>query len=143
MKTYSLKPDDIDRKWYLVDAQGQVLGRLATEIATILRGKKKPSYSPHMDNGDHVVVINAEKVEVTGRKREQKKYHHHSGYPGGLRTRTFAELQARRPEQIIRLAVKGMLPHNRLGRQMMKKLRIYPGPNHPHQAQSPQQIELS
>jgi len=143
MKTYSLKPDDIDRKWYLVDAQGQVLGRLATEIATILRGKKKPSYSPHMDNGDIVVVINAEKVEVTGRKREQKKYHHHSGYPGGLRTRTFAELLARRPEQIIRLAVKGMLPHNSLGRQMMKKLRIYAGPDHPHQAQSPQLLELS
>jgi large subunit ribosomal protein L13 len=143
MKTYSLKPDDIDRKWYLVDAQGQILGRLATEIATILRGKKKPNYSPHMDNGDHVVVINAEKVEVSGRKREQKVYHHHSGYPGGLRSRTFAELQDRRPEQIIRIAVKGMLPHNRLGRQMMKKLRIYAGPDHPHQAQSPQLVELS
>lgn len=143
MKTYSLKPDDIDRKWYLVDAQGQILGRLATEIATILKGKKKPDYSPHMDNGDHVVVINAEKVEVTGRKREQKLYHHHSGYPGGLRSRTFAELQARKPEQIIRIAVKGMLPHNRLGRQMMKKLRIYAGPDHPHQAQSPQLVELS
>ena len=105
MKTYSLKQDDIDRKWYVVDAQGQILGRLTAEIATILRGKRKPSFSPHMDNGDHVVVINAEKVEVTGRKRDQKVYHHHSGYPGGLRTRTFAELQARKPEQIIRLAV--------------------------------------
>jgi large subunit ribosomal protein L13 len=143
MKTYSLKPDDIDRKWYLVDARGQILGRLATEIATILRGKRKPSFSPHMDNGDNVVVINAEQVEVTGRKRDQKMYHHHSGYPGGLRSRTFAELQAHRPERIIRLAVKGMLPHNRLGRQMMKKLRIYAGPDHPHQAQSPQLIELS
>ncbi len=143
MKTYTLKPDDIDRKWYLVDARGQILGRLATEIATILRGKKKPNFSPHMDNGDNVVVINAEKVEVTGRKRDQKLYHHHSGYPGGLRSRTFADLQARKPEQIIRLAVKGMLPHNRLGRQMMKKLRIYAGPDHPHQAQSPQLIELS
>ena len=143
MKTYTLKPDDIDRKWYLVDARGQILGRLATEIATILRGKKKPNFSPHMDNGDNVVVINAEKVEVTGRKRDQKLYHHHSGYPGGLRSRTFADLQAHKPEQIIRLAVKGMLPHNRLGRQMMKKLRIYAGPDHPHQAQSPQLIELS
>jgi large subunit ribosomal protein L13 len=143
MKTYSLKPDDIDRKWYLVDAQGQILGRLASEIATILRGKKKPNFSPHMDNGDHVVVVNAEKVEVTGRKRDQKLYVHHSGYPGGLRTRTFSEVQSRKPEQIIRLAVKGMLPHNRLGRQMLKKLRIYAGPDHPHQAQSPQRIELT
>jgi large subunit ribosomal protein L13 len=143
MKTYTLKLDDIDRKWYLVDAQGQILGRLAAEIATILRGKKKPDFSPHLDNGDHVVVINAEKIEVTGRKRDQKVYHHHSGYPGGLRSRTFAELQARRPEQIIRQAVKGMLPHNRLGRQMLKKLRVYAGPDHPHQAQSPQPIELT
>ncbi len=143
MKTYSLKLDDIDRKWYLVDARGQVLGRLAAEIATILRGKKKPDFSYHMDNGDHVVVINAEKVEVTGRKKDQKLYHHHSRYPGGMRTRTFAEVQARKPEQIIRLAVKGMLPHNTLGRQMLKKLRIYAGPDHPHQAQEPQPIELS
>jgi len=143
MKTYSLKLDDIDRKWYLVDARGQILGRLATEIATILRGKKKPSFSYHMDNGDHVVVVNAEKVEVSGRKKDQKLYHHHSGYPGGLRSRTFAEVQARKPEQIIRLAVKGMLPHNTLGRQMLKKLRVYAGPDHPHQAQEPQAIELS
>jgi large subunit ribosomal protein L13 len=142
MKTYSLKPDDIDRKWYLIDAQGKILGRLATEVASILRGKKKPNFSPHMDNGDNVVIINAEKIMVTGKKRDQKLYYHHSGYPGGLRARTFAELQSSKPEQIIRLAVKGMLPHNRLGRQMLKKLRIYAGSEHPHEAQSPQPLNL-
>jgi large subunit ribosomal protein L13 len=143
MKTYSVKPDEIERKWYLVDAQGKVLGRLATEIASILRGKKKPIFSPHMDTGDIVVVINAEKIVVTGKKREQKLYHHHSGYPGGMRSRTFADLQEQKPEQIVRLAVKGMLPHNRLGRQMIKKLRVYAGSDHPHTAQSPEPIELT
>jgi large subunit ribosomal protein L13 len=143
MDTYSLKPDEIERKWYLVDAQGQVLGRLAVEVALILRGKRKPSFTPHMDNGDNVVIINAEKVEVTGKKRDQKIYHHHSRYPGGMRSRTFAHLQSSKPEQIIKIAVRGMLPHNRLGRQMLKKLRIYSGPEHPHQAQSPQPVELS
>lgn len=142
MKTYTLKPDDIERNWYLIDAQGRVLGRLATEIASILRGKRKPTYSPHMDNGDHVVVINADKVMVTGKKRQQKKYYHHSGYPGGLRSRTFAQLLVRKPEHILRQAVKGMLPHNRLGRQMLKKLRVYVGPDHPHQSQKPQPLEL-
>ena len=143
MKTYSVKPDDIERKWYLVDAQGKVLGRLATEIASILQGKKKPIFSRHMDTGDIVVVINAEKIMVTGKKREQKLYHHHSGYPGGMRSRTFADLQEHKPEQIVRLAVKGMLPHNRLGRQMIKKLRVYAGSEHPHTAQSPEPIELT
>jgi large subunit ribosomal protein L13 len=143
MKTYSAKPDEIERKWYLVDAQGKVLGRLATEIASILRGKKKPIFSPHMDTGDNVVVINAEKVVVTGKKREQKLYRHHSGYPGGLQEKTFADLLERKPEQIVRLAVKGMLPHNRLGRRMLRKLRVYAGSNHPHVAQAPEPIELS
>ncbi len=142
MKTFSLKSSQIERKWYLVDAQGKVLGRLATELASVLRGKRKPTYSPHLDNGDNVVVVNAEKVMVTGKKREQKLYYHHTGYPGGLRTNTFAELQARKPEQIVKLAVKGMLPHNSLGRQMLKKLYIYAGPEHPHNSQKPQPLEL-
>lgn len=142
MKTFSLKPSQIERTWYLIDAQGKVLGRLATEIATILRGKKKPTYSPHLDNGDHVVVINAEKVVVTGKKGQQKMYHHHTGYPGGLRSMTFAQVLARKPERILKQAVKGMLPHNRLGRQMLKKLRIYVGPEHPHQSQNPKLIEF-
>ena len=143
MKTFSLKPSQIERKWYLIDAQGRVLGRMATEIAKILRGKKKPTYSPHVDNGDHVVVINAEKVVVTGKKSQKKFYHHHTGYPGGLRSMTFAQVLARKPERILKHAVKGMLPHNRLGRQMIKKLRIYAGPEHPHQSRNPQLIELS
>ena len=142
MKTFSLKPSQIERKWYLVDAQGKVLGRLATEIAMILRGKRKPTFTPHLDNGDYVVVINAEKVVVTGRKRQQKVYHHHTGYPGGLRTRPFAYLLAHRPERIVKQAVKGMIPHNRLGRQMLKKLRVYAGPRHPHESQKPQPFEL-
>lgn len=143
MRTYSLKSGEIDRKWYLVDAQGKVLGRLASEIATVLRGKRKPTYSPHLDNGDHVVVINADKVVVTGKKTQQKRYYHHTGYPGGLRSRTFAQLMAHQPERILRQAVKGMLPHNRLGRQMLKKLRVYAGPDHPHHSQKPEPLELS
>jgi len=142
MKTFSLKPSQVERRWYLVDAQGKILGRLATEIAMLLRGKRKPTYTPHLDNGDHVVVINAEKVVVTGRKSQQKLYHHHTGYPGGLRTRTFAYLLAHRPERIVKQAVKGMLPHNRLGRQMLKKLRVNAGPRHPHESQKPQPFEL-
>ena len=142
MKTFSLKPSQIERKWYLVDAQSKVLGRLATEIASLLRGKRKPTYSPHLDNGDHVVVINADKVVVTGRKSQQKIYYHHTGYPGGLRSRTFAEQLARKPEFILKQAVKGMLPHNRLGRQVLKKLHVYAGPQHPHESQKPQPIEL-
>jgi large subunit ribosomal protein L13 len=143
MKTFSLKASQIERNWYLVDAQGKVLGRLATEIASILRGKKKPTFSPHLDNGDHVVVINAEKVVVTGKKSQGKMYYHHTGYPGGLRARTFDEVLARKPERILKQAVKGMLPHNRLGRQMLKKLRIYIGPEHPHKSQKPKLLEMS
>ncbi len=143
MKTFSLKSDQIERNWFLVDAQGKVLGRLASEIAAILRGKKKPTFSPHMDNGDHVVVINADKVVVSGRKRQQKTYYRHTGYPGGLRSRTFDEMMARKPEWVLKQAIKGMLPHNRLGRQMFKKLRIYAGPEHPHESQKPQPIEIS
>jgi large subunit ribosomal protein L13 len=142
MKTQSFKPSEVERRWYLVDAQGKVLGRLATKIASLLRGKGKPTFTPHMDNGDFVVVVNAEKVVVTGKKRDQKIYYKHSGYPGGLHGQTFADLQEHKPDQIVRMAVKGMLPHNRLGRQMFKKLRVYAGPDHPHVGQSPQPIDL-
>src|SRR5215210_4248230 len=142
MKTYVATPANSERNWLLVDASGQTLGRLATRIADELRGKRKPEYTPHCDTGDFVIVVNAEKVEVTGKKRQQKRYYRHSGYPGGLRERTFAEMQARRPEEIIRLAVKGMLPRNRLGRQQLRKLKVYAGPDHPHRAQQPQTMEV-
>ncbi len=142
MKTYVATPKDRERNWLVVDATGQTLGRLATRIADALRGKRKPQYTPHCDTGDFVIVVNAEKVEVTGKKRQEKRYYRHSGYPGGLRERTFAEMQARRPEEIIRLAVKGMLPHNRLGRQQLRKLKVYAGPDHPHAAQQPQPMEI-
>src|SRR5262252_1662092 len=136
MKTYSAKPGEIAREWYVVDAEGQTLGRLATHIADLLRGKGKPAYTPHVDTGDFVVVVNAEKVRVTGKKLEQKIYYRHSGYPGGLRERTLAEQLARRPEEVIRRAVKGMLPKNRLAAAQLRKLKIYAGPNHPHEAQN-------
>ena len=126
----------------MLDASGQTLGRLATQIADILRGKRKVEYTPHVDTGDFVVVINAEKVHVTGNKRADKRYYRHTGYPGGLRSRTFEEMLARRPEEIIRIAVKGMMPRNRLARRQITKLKIYAGPEHPHAAQNPQQIEL-
>ena len=142
MKTYVATPATRERNWLVVDATGQTLGRLATQIADALRGKRKPTYTPHVDTGDFVVVINAEKISVTGNKREQKRYYRHSGYPGGLRSRTFEEMQARRPEEIIRLAVKGMIPRSRLGRQQLRKLKIYAGPDHPHQAQQPQTMEV-
>ena len=142
MKTYVAKPTESERNWLVVDADGKTLGRLATQIADALRGKRKPEYTPHIDTGDFVVVINAEKVTVTGNKRSDKRYYRHSGYPGGLRSRTFGEMQARRPEEIIRLAVKGMLPRNRLGRKQLTKLKIYAGPDHPHQAQQPQPMDL-
>jgi large subunit ribosomal protein L13 len=141
MKTYVATPANRERNWLVVDATDQTLGRLATRIADALRGKRKPEYTPHCDTGDFVVVVNAEKIEVTGKKRQEKRYYRHSGYPGGLRERTFAEMQARRPEEIIRLAVKGMLPRNRLGRQQLRKLKIYAGPDHPHAAQQPQPME--
>ena len=142
MKTYSAKKGEISREWYLVDAEGQTLGRLATQIADRLRGKGKPQYTPHVDTGDFVVVVNAEKISVTGDKRQAKLYHRHSGYPGGLKTRTLNEMLDRRPEEVIRLAVKGMLPRNRLGRKQLTKLKVYAGPEHPHAAQQPQALEL-
>ena len=142
MKTYVATPADRERNWLVVDASGKTLGRLATQIADALRGKRKPEYTPHCDTGDFVIVVNAEKVEVTGRKRTQKRYYRHSGYPGGLRERTFAEMIDRRPEEVIRRAVKGMLPRNRLARQQLRKLKVYAGPDHPHQAQKPQSMEV-
>ncbi len=142
MKTYSAKAQDVERKWYVVDAQGKTLGRLATQIATILRGKHKPIYTPHVDCGDFVIVINAEKVVVTGQKLDQKKYYRHSGYPGGLREVTLRDQLKKFPERVIETAVKGMLPKNKLGRKMYKKLKVYAGPNHPHAAQQPEPLEL-
>src|ERR671916_2113876 len=141
-KTYVATPGTRQRDWYVVDAEGKTLGRLATQIADALRGKRKPEYTPHCDTGDFVVVVNAEKVQVTGKKRTEKRYYRHSGYPGGLRERTFAEVQARRPEEIVRLAVKGMLPRNRLARQQLRKLKVYAGPDHPHAAQKPESMEI-
>ena len=140
MKTYSVKAGEIERKWYVVDARGKVLGRLATEIARILRGKHKPTYTPHLDTGDFVVVINAEEIEVTGRKAEQKTYFRHSGYMGGEKHIPFRRMQDKHPERVIELAVKGMLPKNALGRQMRRKLRVYAGSEHPHQGQSPEPL---
>jgi large subunit ribosomal protein L13 len=142
MKTYSTKPSEIEREWYVVDAEGQTLGRLASEIAKILKGKHKPIYAPHLDTGDFVVVINAEKIHVTGRKMDQKMYYRHSGYPGGLTAITLRDQLKRHPTRVIRSAVKGMLPHNRLGRAMMRKLKVYAGGSHPHQAQQPRPLEL-
>ncbi|NIN67807.1 MAG: 50S ribosomal protein L13 [Anaerolineae bacterium] len=141
MKTYSPKPSEVKHEWYLVDAEGKTLGRLASEIAKVLRGKHKPIYAPHLDTGDYVIVINAEKVHVTGNKLDQKIYYRHSGYPGGLTRITLREQLKRHPTRVIRSAVKGMLPHNRLGRAMMKKLKIYGGDSHPHQAQEPKPLE--
>ena len=141
VKTYVAKPSDRQRDWVLVDARGQTLGRLATQIADLLRGKRKPEYTPHIDTGDFVVVVNAEQIHVTGDKRSAKLYHRHSGYPGGLRSRTLAEMLERRPEEVIRLAVKGMLPRNRLARQQLRKLKVYAGPDHPHEAQQPRALE--
>lgn len=137
MKTYSQKASEVQRDWYVVDASGLVLGRLATQIATLLRGKHKPTFTPSMDGGDFVVVVNAEKIRVTGRKEEQKMYYRHSGYPGGLREIPYKMMRAKHPDRILRLAVKGMLPKGRLGRSQISKLRIYAGPNHPHAAQQP------
>ena len=138
MKSYIAKPQEVERKWYVLDAEGQTLGRLATEAASILRGKRKPIYTPHVDTGDYVIVINAEKIEVTGKKRKEKIYKRHTGYPGGLREITFEKLQEKKPDEIIRHAVKGMLPKGPLGRQMYKKLKVYAGPEHNHAAQKPE-----
>jgi large subunit ribosomal protein L13 len=141
MKTYSAKPGEVTREWYLVDAEGKTLGRLATQIADTLRGKRKPQYTPHVDTGDFVIVVNAEKIQVTGNKLDQKRYYRHSGYPGGLRSRTLREQLDRRPTEVLRVAVKGMLPKNRLARQQITKLKIYAGPEHPHEAQNPRPLE--
>ena len=137
MKTYSAKPGEIKREWYVVDADGQTLGRLATQIADRLRGKGKPQFTPHVDTGDFVVVVNAEKIQVTGNKLDDKMYYRHSGYPGGLRARPLREQLERRPTEVLRKAVKGMLPRNKLGRAQLTKLKIYAGPDHPHAAQKP------
>lgn len=141
-KTYLPSTDNIEQKWYVVDAENQRLGRLATQIAMILRGKNKPTYTPFMDTGDFVVVVNADKVAVTGRKREQKLYRRHSGRPGGMKVETFEQLQKRIPERIIEKAVKGMLPKNALGRQLFTKLKVYAGPDHPHAAQKPEVLTI-
>jgi len=141
-KTYVTKPAEVDRSWYVVDAEGQTLGRLATTLATVLRGKHKPSYSPSVDAGDYVIVVNAEKIHVTGRRLDQKKYYRHSGYMGGLTEITLRQQLEKNPDRVIYAAVRGMLPKNKLGRQMLKKLKVYAGPDHPHQAQQPEVMEL-
>ena len=141
-RTYVTKPEDIQRKWYVVDAKGQTLGRLASEVAQVVRGKHKPIYTPAADVGDYVIVVNAEKVHVTGRKLDQKKYYRHSGYPGGLKEISLRRMLEERPTRVIELAVRGMLPKNRLGRKMIKKLKVYAGADHPHEAQQPEPLEL-
>jgi large subunit ribosomal protein L13 len=142
IKTYTPKPEDIQREWYVIDAKDQTLGRLASQIAHLLRGKHKPIYSPHMDVGDYIIVINCDKIRVTGNKLEDKLYYRHSGYPGGLRSLTLRQLMDRYPERVLQYAVRGMLPKNKLGRKMIKKLKIYAGDSHPHQAQKPKVYEL-
>jgi large subunit ribosomal protein L13 len=143
MKTYTAKPGEIERSWYVVDAESKTLGRLATQIADVLRGKGKPAYTAHVDTGDFVIVVNAEKIHVTGNKLDQKIYYRHSGYPGGLRERTLREQLDRRPEEVLRKAVKGMLPKNKLAAAQLRKLKIYAGPEHPHAAQSPVPMEVA
>ena len=142
MRTYVVKQQDITRKWFVVDADGKNLGRLASAVASILRGKHKPIFSPHLDVGDYVIVVNADRIAVTGRKLDQKMYYRHTGYPGGLRERNLRDLLQRHPTHAVKFAVRGMLPKNRLGRKMIKKLKIYAGPEHPHEAQQPEILEL-
>lgn len=141
-KSFIQKPAEVERKWYIVDAEGKTLGRMATQIAAILRGKNKPTFTPHVDCGDYVIVINAEKVAVTGKKRKEKVYTRHTGYPGGLRQVTFDELMEKHPEEAVRHAVKGMMPTGKLGRQMYKKLKVYAGPEHGHAAQKPEKLDI-
>ena len=141
-KTYTAKPGEIERRWHVVDAEGQTLGRLATRIADVLRGKDKPVYTPHVDTGDFVIVVNAEKIAVTGKKLDDKIYYRHSGYPGGIKQRTLREQLDRRPTEVLRVAVKGMLPKNKLAARQLTKLKIYAGPEHPHTAQAPQPLEV-
>ena len=140
MKTWNAKPHEVERRWYVVDAEGETLGRLATRVADTLRGKRKPGFTPHVDTGDFVIVVNAEKIAVTGKKLQQKMYYRHSGYPGGLKTRTLSEQLDRRPTEVIRAAVKGMLPRNKLSRAQIGKLKVYAGPEHPHEAQQPEPL---
>jgi len=142
MKTYMANANTIERKWFVVDAAGKTLGRLATVVATVLRGKHKPEYTPHVDTGDFVIVVNSEKVTLTGNKWDQKNHYKHSQYPGGLKSKTYRELREKNPQEIIRHAVDGMVPNNKLGTKMMKKLKIYAGPDHPHQAQKPEELEV-
>jgi large subunit ribosomal protein L13 len=142
MKTFSTTPNDIEREWFVVDAEGQTLGRLASRIATILRGKHKPYYVPHLDTGDHVIIVNASGISVTGNKMDQKEYTRYTGWPGGLRTATLKERMEKQPDQVVRGAIKGMLPRGPLGRQMLRKLHVYAGAEHPHQAQQPKPLEL-
>lgn len=143
MKTYVPKSSEFERKWFVVDAKGKVLGRLASQIATILRGKHKPIYSPHMDVGDHVIIVNADKIRVTGKKAATKRSYRYTGYPGGLRFDTYSDLMKKHPERILEKAIWGMLPHNKLGRKMYKKLKVYAGDSHPHQAQKPEILEIN
>ncbi|TEU04141.1 MAG: 50S ribosomal protein L13 [Candidatus Aminicenantes bacterium] len=142
MKTFTLKKEEIEKKWWLIDADGKILGRLATEVATLLRGKRKPEFTPFIDCGDFVVIVNAEKINVTGKKMEQKKYYSHSGYPGGLKVNTLKELLDKKPEEVIRKAVWGMIPKGKLGRAVYKNLKVYKGPEHPHDAQKPQEYRF-
>ena len=142
MQTYMANPDKIERKWYVVDAEGCTLGRLASNVASVLRGKNKPVFTPHVDTGDYVIVINADKIKVTGKKMDQKIYYHHSDYVGGMKETTLKEKMAKKPEQVLELAVKGMLPKGPLGRQMYKKLYVYAGPDHKHAAQQPKELEI-
>ncbi len=142
MRTYQQKPSEVQRRWFVVDAQGKVLGRLASRVAAILRGKHKPTFTPHVDGGDFVVVVNAEKVKLTGRKLQEKVYYWHTGYPGGIKSATAAQMLERKPEWVIQKAVQRMLPKNPLGRRMLKKLKVYRGPEHPHAAQRPEPLDL-
>ena len=142
MKTFAPKKDEIERKWLLINADGKILGRLATEIAVLLRGKGKAKFAPFIDTGDFVVVVNAEKIQLTGRKLEQKKYYSHTGYPGGIKEKTLNEMMDTNPEEVLRKAVWGMIPKNKLGRQIHKKLKVYRGPNHPHEAQNPEEYQF-
>ena len=142
MSTFSPKPGDVQRAWFVVDAEGLVLGRMATEVARVLRGKHKPTFAPHTDTGDHVIVVNADKVVLTAGKAERKMIYRHSGYPGGIKSRTYADLLADRPDEAVRRTIRGMLPKNRLGRQMLTKLKVYAGPDHPHSAQHPEPLSI-
>ena len=142
MKTYQAKKEELDHKWYVVNAEGKVLGRLSTELAKILKGKNKPTYTPYLDTGDFVIVVNAGKITLTGKKLKDKIYYHHTGYPGGIKQINAEKLLAKKPTEMIRTAVKGMLPKNSLGRQMLRKLKVYAGPNHPHDAQKPVNLNI-